>query len=90
MQYGSSVQSVIGYLSVCQYLPYNRIKTLLWDMFHLNLSEGGIDNILESISRKSDWIYGEIQNRMRHQTVVGSDETGCHVGGKNYPSGTVL
>ncbi|MDR1882526.1 MAG: transposase [Prevotella sp.] len=86
IQYGSSIQSIISYLSVCQYLPYNRIKTLLRDMFCLNLSEGSIDNILESMSRKPDGIYREIQSRTRHQTVVGSDETGCYSGGKNTGS----
>ncbi|MDR1896170.1 MAG: transposase [Prevotellaceae bacterium] len=84
IQYGSSVQSIIGYLSVFQHLPYNRIKTLLRDMFHLNLSEGSIDNILESMSRKPDWIYREIQILMKNQTVVGSDETGCRSGGKKH------
>jgi transposase len=53
-------------------------------MFHLNLSEGSIDNILESMSRKSNGIYREIQGFMNNQTVVGSDETGCHVEGKKH------
>ncbi|MDR1897592.1 MAG: IS66 family transposase zinc-finger binding domain-containing protein [Prevotellaceae bacterium] len=73
IQYGSSVQSIIGYLSVFQHLPYNRIKTLLRDMFHPNLSEDSIDNILESMSRKPDWIYREIQRLIKNQTVVGSE-----------------
>jgi transposase len=84
IQYGGSVQSPVSYLSIYQYLPYRRIKTFLWDMFHLSLSEGSVDNILETVSQKAEGIYREIQRRIRDERVVGSDETGCHAGGKKH------
>ena len=84
IQYGPVVEAVTGYLSVYQYLPYRRIVRFFKDCFGLPLSEGSIDNFLESLSLKSTSAYQRIRERIQSVDVVGSDETGCRVNGKKY------
>ena len=50
IQYGTSVTATIAYLSVYQYLPYNRIKKMMKDLFHISISEGTINNVLEKMA----------------------------------------
>jgi len=84
IQYGSQVEAMAGYLSVYQSLPYQRICKLFKDFFKLPLSEGSIDTFLENLSQKSNEAYKIIEERLRESKVVGSDETGCRVGGKKH------
>jgi transposase len=82
IQYGPNVKSMVGYMSVYQFLPYKRLSTFFKDMFSLPLSQGSIDGILEEMSQKSEVAYNAIRERIIKSRVVGSDETGCRVNGK--------
>ena len=84
IQYGASIEAMVGYLSIYQSLPYNRIKRLLNDFFKLSLSEGTIDTYLENLAEKSTPDYEEIRERIQQSEVVGADETGCRVNGKMH------
>jgi transposase len=84
IQYGSSVKSLVSYLSVYQFLPYRRLCQLFSDLFSMPISEGSIDNILEDMSLKSEGAYKEIHARISASEVVGADETGCRVNGKKH------
>ena len=81
LQYGSSVESMAGYLSVYQDIPYRRMKELFRDCFGLRISEGTIDNLLDRLAMKAGSVYSEIRERVHQSPVVGSDETGNHVNG---------
>jgi len=82
IQYGTSVSSTIAYLFAYQYLPYNRIKIMLRDLFHISLSQGTIDNILAKTTRFAMPMYNEIKARIQQSAVVGGDETGTKINGK--------
>ncbi len=82
IQYGSSIQSLVSYLSVYQYLPYARMTELFKDLFHIPLSEGTVQNILERSSSHMKFIYNEIHEQLSTSEVVGADETGIKVSGK--------
>jgi transposase len=84
IQYGDRIKSTVSYMSIYQYIPYNRISKFFKDMFSLPLSEGSIDSILEEMSQKSESAYRVIQNRIIQSEVVGSDKTGCRVNGKKH------
>jgi transposase len=84
IQYGAGIAAMAGYLSVYQFLPYNRISKLFKDFFGLPLSEGSIDTFLDNLAQKSHPAYQSIQERILESDVVGSDETGCRVGGKKH------
>jgi transposase len=84
VQYGSSEKSMESYLSVYPYLPCQRIKRLLCDLFNLRISEGSIANLLGRMSGKAEAACQKIQKHLSVSEVVGSDETGCRVGGKKH------
>jgi transposase len=92
IQYGPVVEAVTGYMSVYQcfdiaqqpYIPYRRIAQFFKDCFGLPLSEGSVDNFLESLSVKATPAYETIHERIQSADVVGSDETGCRVNGKKH------
>jgi transposase len=82
IQYGTSVSAVITYLSVYQYIPYNRIKKLMNDLFQLPISEGTIKNVLTKMTKHALPMYEEIQQRIAQSNIVGADETGTKINGK--------
>lgn len=84
IQYGSSVETLVGYLSVYQFIPYQRLQRLFSQVFSLPISQGSISNILERSAQKCDGIYQEIKNQILQSSVVGSDETGAKVNGAKW------
>ena len=82
IQYGSSVQSLISYLSVYQYVPYARLKELFSEIFNIHLSEGSINNLLLKASSKAKPVYHRIKEELKQSSVVGSDETGAKANGR--------
>lgn len=82
IQYGGSVSALVSYLSVYQYIPYQRMTILLKDLFNLPISEGSIDNLLERMTQNAQPVYNTIQQKIQQSEVVGSDETGSCYGGK--------
>lgn len=84
IQYGSSVEALICYLSVFQYVPFGRLQNLFQQTFSLPLSQGTIGNILERAAKKCAGVYQIIKSEIAKSAVVGSDETGAKVNGKNW------
>lgn len=82
VQYGHSIAAQVVYLSVYQYLPYKRVVRLFADLYGLPISEGTIDNMLQSSMEKALPVYHQIQKKLEETKVVGADETGCRIGGK--------
>jgi len=84
IQYGSSVETLVSYLSVYQSVPYNRLKKMFSQVFSLPLSEGTVDNILKRVALKCEVVYEHIKAEITTSSVVGSDETGAKVDGKKW------
>lgn len=84
IQYGSTVESLVSYLSVYQYLPFFRLKSLFSQVFSIPLSEGTISNILERSAQKCQGVYRQIKSEIAKSPVVGSDETGAKVNGQKW------
>jgi transposase len=85
IQYGSSVEAMVGYLHTRQYLPYQRLSETLATCFGIKISQGSIDNIIERLSVKAQGFYQRIHKQIGQESVVGSDETGVKVNGeKNW------
>jgi transposase len=81
--YGSNIQSLTVYLHSRQYIPYARMQEFFGDIFSLPISSGSLASMVESFACKSKIIYEEIRRRVSVSPVVGADETGCRVNGKN-------
>lgn len=84
ISYGPRIQAFISYTNTVQCIPYKRLCQLLEECFHLKLSQGTVDNILQQIRRKSSPAYGEIRSRIARSQVVGADETGVSINGKGW------
>jgi transposase len=81
IQYGSSVEAVVSYLSVYQYVPFARLQKMLTHTFSLPISQGSVNNILERVAQKCTGMYDEIKNKISKSSVVGADETGVKING---------
>lgn len=84
IQYGSTVESLIAYLSVYQYVPFARLQNLFTHVFLLPLSQGTVGNILERVAVKCGGVYQIIKRQIAESQVVGSDETGAKVNGAKW------
>ena len=82
IQYGDDIKAFIVYLSVYQYLSYNRIAVFLDDFLNLPISEGTIDNILKECAKKGKGVYEQIRQKVEKSFLVGGDETGIKINGK--------
>jgi len=82
VQYGSGVESLVGYLHARQYLPYQRMKEFFTDVMGLPVSVGGIHNILKRLTLKALPHYEQIKERLYGSVFIGTDETGVKVNGQ--------
>jgi hypothetical protein len=81
--YGSTIQSLTGYFHARQYIPYERMQELYRDIFGLQISSGSLANMVQNLAKKASGVYETIRQRVAESKVVGADETGCRVKGKN-------
>ena len=82
VQYGPRIRSVINYLSIRQYLPFERLSELLKDVMNVKLSEGTIANTIKRTAVKGKQIYDSIHDKVEQSKAVGGDETGLFVNAK--------
>jgi transposase len=83
-QYGSNIVAVVSYLNVRHSLPMKRTQELIDVLTGHKISEGTIFNMLKSQCKKLKYTYEQIRIIIEKSIVVGSDETGCTVEGKNH------
>ena len=82
IQYGPNIEAVVGYLNVYQYVPYQRLTTLLKDLFSVAISQGSVSLIMNRLHKKALPYYTIIREKMSQSPVVGGDETGTKIAGK--------
>jgi len=84
VRYGKNIETIIGYLSVRQYLPFKRLQEMMNDIFSVQISEGGLHWLLNRLASKGVDAYEMIRQRVLHSQVIGTDETGVKINGKNH------
>jgi len=82
--YGPNITAMTGYFHTRQYLPFERMREAFSDLFNLEISSGTLNNMLERLSEKATPVYDSIHDRISSSAVVGADETGVCVNGKNH------
>jgi transposase len=82
ISYGSGVESLVTYLSVCQHIPYKRLTVALKELCGLSLSEGSIKNILDRMTCRTAAAYEALRKALIKSPVVGADETTVSVNGE--------
>jgi len=84
IQYGSTIESLITYLSAYQYVPFRRMQEFFSILFNIKISEGTIDNVLRRMSEKALPVYEKIKSTISQSPQRGSDETSVKVNGKKH------
>ena len=84
VRYGKNIETLIGYLSVRQYLPFKRLQEMLNDIFAVQISEGGLHWLLNRLASKGVDAYEMIRQNILHSRVIGTDETGVKINGKRH------
>jgi transposase len=84
VRYGNNIETLIGYLSVRQYLPFKRLQEMMNDIFSVQISEGGLHWLLNRLASKGADAYEMIRQRVLHSRVIGTDETGVKINGKKH------
>jgi transposase len=83
VSYGSGVQSLVAYLNARHYVPVARSAEFLNDIFKVSISTGGICYLLNKAKQKAIPAYESIRQFVLNQKIIGADETGVNVNGKN-------
>lgn len=81
--YGPIIQATVSYLSTLQDIPFKRLSDLMDNLFGVPMSPGTIANILTRMRKKAQMPYEKIRHEVEHASVVGGDETGMNINGKN-------
>ena len=82
-QYGRSVKSHAVYLSVFQWVPYERIQAQFAELYQLPLSAGSLFNFnRDAFERLPLFLALAKQQLSHHEAVLNVDETSVNVGGK--------
>ena len=84
VRYGKNIETLVGYLSVRQYLPFKRLQEMMRDIFSVPISEGGLHCLLNRLALKGIDGYEMIRQRVLKSGVIGTDETGIKINGKKH------
>lgn len=76
--YDASVKGLAVYLSVVQFLPFNRIALFFNEVFGLDISQGSIVNWVNAAKKAAQPAIEKIKEYIMQSAVVGFDESGCY------------
>ena len=82
--FGPGVETLLGYLHERHHLGYGRLVEVCRDLFGLAISEGAVTNALGRLAEQARPTYEAIGAAVRASPVIGSDETGARVDGRNW------
>jgi transposase len=81
--FGPGIEARLGYFHERHHVSYARLVEICRDVFRLTISEGGIDQALRRLAERARPTYEALGAQVRAGPVIGSDETGARVAGKN-------
>ncbi len=76
--YDASVKGLVVYLSVVQFLPFNRIELFFKEVFGLAISQGSMVNWVNEARKAAEPAIEKIKECIMQSAVVGFDESGCY------------
>jgi transposase len=84
VQYGSGVKQLAVYLRSEQFIPYERSRQLLADLFELPIGTGSLQNFVHAAANQVQAVTEAIKEAIRESQVAHADETGFYIGGQRY------
>jgi transposase len=82
--FGRRLEGMVTYLHEVHHLGYQRLQGVLKVLFGLEVSVGGLVNMVARTSRALKPAADAILRQIRGSPVVGSDETGARIAGRNH------
>jgi transposase len=82
--FGPQLEALVCYFHHTQHVSYQRLAGLFRGLFGLELSQGAIANVLARSARRLQPEVEAIRAQLRQAPVIGSDETGARVDGRNH------
>lgn len=82
--FGARLEATVVYYRQEQHMSYQRTQAALLNLHGVEISQGGIDKIMQRAGNKALQEVEPIQERVRHSAVIHSDETGSRVDGQNW------
>jgi len=83
VQIGEKTTCLLGYFNVSHNISYERLTQIFNDVFNFEISKGTVDNKLKELSKNLKPQYENIVENLKKSDVIGSDETGIRINGKN-------
>ena len=83
IEYGNLLKALSVYLNIQGNMSYERIRKFFKEVCQIDISEGSIDNILNSIAKKHEINAEKILSELKKSDVIGSDETSIRINKEN-------
>lgn len=84
VQYGSQVKRLAVYLRNEQFIPYERERQMLADLFELPISSGSLQNFVNTAAAQVKPATEAIKGAVIQAEVGHADETGFYINGQRY------
>ena len=81
-RFGARLEATVVYYRQEQHLSYERTQAALLNLHGVEISQGGIDQIMQRAGQAAASQVEPIQVAVRQSAVVNSDETGARVAGR--------
>ncbi len=82
--FGHNINATVAYLSTLQNVPFARLTHLMEFLFGVKMSQGSISKILKRMHKKAQLPLKIIRKTIEKSAVVGADESGAKIDGKNH------
>jgi len=82
--FGARLEATVVYYRQEQHISYQRTQATLRELHGVEISQGGIDRIMQRVGLKAIQATETIQAEIRQSAVINSDETGCRVDLQNW------
>jgi transposase len=83
VQYGDTFRAVMVYLNQGNFIPFDRLADISWDIFKTPVSPGTLVNIVNECGESLKDSMAHIKTCLKQSRVLHCDETGARVRGKN-------
>jgi transposase len=82
--FGARLETTVVYYRQEQHMSYERTQLALLNLHGVEISQGGIDGIMQRVREKAIQAVKPIEETVRQSGVIHSDETSSRVGGDNW------
>lgn len=84
VQYGSQVKRLAVYLRNEQFIPYDRSRQMMADLFALPISSGSLQNFVETAAERVKSVTEAMKAAVTSADVGHADETGFYINGQRH------